>query len=78
MSGTVEGLAKEIVSLDVASVPELSRDSHDEEEDGSDIEIAIERALQYNSEDQDLEPEFYQEWEDLRNEWTEYLEGSHK
>ncbi len=75
MSGTVEGLAKEIVSLDVAKIPELSRDSPE----SSDYEKELDRALEYESDEyHDLEPEFFEDWDNFQNEWREYLESGHK
>ena len=71
MSGTVEGLAKEIVSLDVTTIPELR------ESDEENPERELEKALEYDSDDNEFEPEFYQEWDEFQNEWREYLEGGH-
>jgi hypothetical protein len=75
MSNTVEGLAQEIVALDVAQIPELSRSSPPLSSEG--IEADIEEVLRYEDDDyHDLDPEFYAEWEDLQSEWMAYLEKS--
>lgn len=62
MSGTTQGLAREIVAFD----PHQEMDIDQYEED-------IEGAYDAASDSLEMDEEFFREWEMLQNEWSAYL-----